>query len=58
MLLIVEEQVTNELAPYPEFITEYRVVTDDGKIILETRSEDKAYAMQHQLSGRADLRDL
>ena len=58
MLLVIEEQVTNELTPYPEFITEYRVVTDDGRIILNTRSEDKAYAMQHQMKGRSDLRDL
>tara|TARA_R110002110_G_scaffold115354_11_gene286107 strand:- start:3554 stop:3733 length:180 start_codon:yes stop_codon:yes gene_type:complete len=54
---IVQYEVTNELTPYPEFIYEYRVISEDGSTINRCDSEDEAYAILAKLTALADIRD-
>ena len=55
---ITETEVVNSVAPHPPFVTEYRVVGDDGVVFLRTKSEDKAVARHHQMTVLADMREL
>ena len=55
---ITETEVVNSEQPYPPFVTEYHVVSDDGTVFLRTNSEDKAVARHHQMTVLADMRDL
>ena len=54
---ITETEVINSVQPYPPFVTEYSVVSDNGDVFLTTTSEDKAVARHHQMTILADMRD-
>ena len=55
---IAETEVINSEAPYPPFVTEYSVVSDDGTVFMRTKSEDKAVARHNQMTVLADIREL
>ena len=55
---ITETEVINSEQPYPPFVTEFSVVSDDGTVFLRTNSEDKAVARHHQMTILADIREL
>ena len=58
MYIVHEIQVINELSPYPEYISNYQVLDNNGDVELTTTSEGKAYDRAHSLNSRADIRDM
>ena len=55
---ITETEVINSEQPYPPFVTEYSVVSDEGIVFLSTKDEDKAVARHRQMTILADIREL
>ena len=55
---ITETEVVNNEQPYPPFVTEYSVVSNDGTIFLRTKSEDKAVARHQEVTILADMREM